>query len=279
VVRTIDRGGSYEELRPPPPAYGGAAAYASVGAGPRPRVQRLGALLEEAVFGGGAEGGLRTLADPSRLVADFSAAAGDGPPGFTLNELGRSLCARFAEECDARPPASAEEVLHAVLGLRGSRDLYRTYIAQAITEVSKRGAERLMLQGAASGVRGGAALLFGSQRAGAQGHRQEVLLTQITNLRVSTRATQKKLAAGYARLDGERRALGFFPSGGGAPPLAAGALRARVLELHRDVVDEALQLKRRPSIRGPAAQAVEKGDGIEPRPCLKLYVLGHGGGG
>lgn len=311
IIRTIDRGETYEELRPPSGVLtpdvltpgvstptvltNTAAPYSTIGAGPRPRVERLGELLEEAVFGGGdgsdASGvntsgvntplGLRTFADPDRLLEDYDAQVDTLAPDFTLDELGQVLIARFTEEIDAWPPSSVDEFTNAVLGQRGSRDLYRTYIARAISEVAKRGAERQLLRSEASGA-GAGALLFGARGPGARGARQEILLSQITSLRVSIRSAQKKLIGAYLRLDGNRLARGVFADVGvGAGQrqavAAAAGLRTRVLELYKTIIDEAFYAGRRPA-RGHAAKAVEKGDTIEPRLSLKLYVLEHGGG-
>lgn len=263
VVRTIDRGATFDALR-------GAEEprrYATVGAGPPPRVERLGELLEEAVFGPpcGDAAGVRTVADT--LVADYDARSDELAPDFTLDELVQRLATQFAAEYDAMPPATAEEFADAVLGQRGSRDIYRTYIARAIAEASKQGADRQLLRSEASG--GTAAALFGSRGLGARGSRQEILLTQVTNLRASIHTAQRKLIGAYHRLGGPPRVLAILSET--APDTAR---RQRVLKLYREIADEALLAGRRPG-RTRAAKAVEKGDSVEPRPSLKLYALEH----
>lgn len=280
VVRTIDRGASFQALEGPLPA----AAYAAVAAGPAPRVARLGALLEEAVFGAPAPPGApRALADPGRLRADF-----DGrPPGafLSLDELGELLAAGFARGYDAGPPESAEEFRADVVGGRrpgapgagagagapGAGPSFRSYIAAAVAAVSGRGAEeRLLRREAAPG--GGGAALFGSAAAAAAGGRQEVLLTTAIQLRVSVAAAHGLLARAFELTDAAARAREIFADPPGGVARGGAARRLEALSLHRAVVAEALFAGRRAGAPG----VVEKAGTIEPEPSLKLFVLERG---
>jgi len=283
VVRTIDRAATLQELRPP--AGFSAEDFQFVGAGPRPRVERLGELLEAAVYGeeaarcAGAEGGVRTFADPEKLVQDYDAKVDGLPSNFTLDELGQVLAARFAEDYEAAPPTTADGLLSAITGQRGSRDVYRTYIARAIAEVSKRGSDRQLMRQEASG--GSRAALFGSRVLAARGERQEVLISQMADLGASIGAVRQKLLQAFNRIGGTAKALALYQEApaerGKASVAAAAARQAQVFGLYRAVVDEAFYSGRRPA-RKRAAKAVEKGQTVEPRLSLKLYVLEHGGG-
>jgi len=270
IVRTIDRGETYETLLSPGRLP--AEAYNSVGAGPRPRVSQCGILLEEAVFGVSCQegDGFRTFSDPEGLLEDYDAKVDMVTPDYTLDELGQVLITKFIEEYDTWPATSAEELLAAFLGQRGEQNLYRTYIAQALAVVSKQGADRQLLRSEAGG--GSMAAMFGSRALGARGGRQEILLTQIANLRDSIKAIQRKLLAAFLRLDGSRRAHAIYGETPGAVISAEAVRRNHILNMYRTVIDEALYAKRRPS---RAAKAEEKGDAVEPRLSLKLYVLEH----
>lgn len=281
VVRTADGGGSYQRLE-------GAledAAYAAIGAGPRPRIPRLGSLLEEAVFSPNAAGAVggppRTVFSPELLLKDYDAQAETLEPYISLDELGQTLVQRFGEVYDETPPASAEALKAAVLGEGESRDLYRTYIASAISEVSKQGAEKRLVRGEAAGSQKVVAL-FGGRAAAMRGVRQETLLTSVVQLRRAISAASGQLARAYDRLGGGDRAQGIYgDAGAGAgrdkTAMAASLARQRMeaLALYRGVVEEALfSHRKRPA--GRIAQVVEKMDTVEPRPSLKLYVLERG---
>jgi hypothetical protein len=270
IARTIDRGKTYEELLPPA---GKQISYAAVGAGPRPRVERLGILLEEAIFGQtDVTNDIRAIADLDRLLEGYQCRP-EADPDFSLDELGQVLIATFTSELAKTPAASADEFFALLQGQRGCRDPYRTYIARAVSKVTKRAADRQLLRSEARG--GGATKLFGSQILAARGSRQEVLLTQVTTLRRQITAIQKKLEGAFVALNGHHRARSIF----NMPVDSVGATAARrlqILELYRAVIDEAFYSPRRPT-RRLAAKSVEKGDTIETRPSLKLYVLEAGG--
>jgi hypothetical protein len=283
VVRTIDGGATTQEMRGPLPD----GAYATVGAGPRPRVAQLGVLLEEAVYSDGvpAAGGTpRTIKDPERLLEDYDARADSVAPHISLDELGQTLLQRFSALYAAAPPKTADEFKAAVLGESLSRDPYRSYIAQAISEVSKRGAEARLLRAEASG--GGVALLFGGRGPAAKGGRQEALLTSLVQLRQSVSAATGQLVRTYDRLGVDARVRGIYAPGDGdfasdkkesktAQVARESRQRMEALAIHRAVVEEAFYSSRKPRA-GKAAQVVEKLGTVEPRPSLKLYVLERG---
>lgn len=275
VVRSIDRGLSYAKMVLPQNRSPG--QYTAIGAGPRLRIERQGHLLEEAVFR--SEGTTRTFSDPEKLVESYNTKVDSMDPSFSLDELGQALQSHFAEALDAalKDVVTAEMFLSIALGQRDTRDPYRTYIAKTIAEVTKRGSEKVLLRNTLSGSQS-AAKLFGSQALAARGGRQELLLTQVSELRASILATQKALANAYARIDGPKQAQSIFATGG--PPSVQKTARTRrlALDLYRAVVDEAFYSKRRPSA-GRAAKAVEKNGTIETRLSLKTFLLEHGAGG
>jgi hypothetical protein len=284
VVRTIDGGATTQEMRGPLPD----GAYATVGAGPRPRVAQLGVLLEEAVYGDGvpaARGTPRTIKDPERLLEDYDAQADSVAPYISLDELGQTLLQRFSAVYAAAPPKTADEFKAAVLGESLSRDPYRSYIAQAISEVSKRGAEARLLRAEASGGQG-LALLFGGRGPAARGGRQEALLTSLVQLRQSVSAATGQLVRTYDRLGVDARVRGIYAPGDSdfasdkkesktAQVARESRQRMEALAIYRAVVEEAFYSSRKPRA-GKAAQVVEKLGTVEPRPSLKLYVLERG---
>lgn len=273
VVRSINRGLSYAKMALPRGL--SPKLYVAVGAGPRPRVERQGLLLEEAVFCG--EGTARTFPNPEKLVESYDAKVDSMEPSFTLDELGQALQAYFAVALDTalKGTISAETFLSIALGQRDTRDPYRTYIAKTIAEVTKRGSEKILLRNTLSGGRS-AAQLFGSQALATRGGRQELLLTQVSELRASILATQKALTNAYARIDGPKQAQSIFVFDKGPPSIQKTARTRRLaLDLYQAIIDEAFYSKRRPSA-GRAAKVVEKGGTIETRLSLKTFLLEHG---
>ncbi|GFR87947.1 hypothetical protein ElyMa_002505300 [Elysia marginata] len=286
VLRTIDGGGTFQAMRGPLPA----KAYATVGAGPRPRVAQIGELLEAAVFSAevpAAAGPPRTIRNPSRLVEDYNAQADFMDPLISLSELGHTLVLNFGKLYDTAKPANAEAFKAIVLGEGVSRDPFRSYIAQTISEVSKRATERRLVRNEISRALG-SALLFGGRRQAAKGGRQEGLLTTLVQLRQSISAAAGKIARAYDQMDADAKARRIFaPAGLGRLEYSMGdggtarAVRAvsrcrmQAMALYRALVEEAFYSAHKPRSRR-AAQAVEKLDAVSPRPSLKLYVLGRG---
>jgi hypothetical protein len=278
VVRSIDRGRTFERMEGGLPP----SAYEAIGAGPRPRVERLGELLEAAVFGpegGNPGGGTRVFSDPERLVADAEASAEAATPLFSLDELGQALQARFAAEYDAwaaAAPPTGDGFLAAMLGQRSGRDLYKTYLAETLARVEQRGGARLQLRSELVGH--ASAALFGSRALGAAATRQELLLTQLANLQASILAVQRSLRQAFAskEVNGATRAREIFAGhrrGEADGKRAEAVTRQRALALYRAVLDQAFFSRRRPK---RAAQAVEKGGEIEATPSLKEFLLEHG---
>jgi hypothetical protein len=285
VVRTIDGGATFQKVQSLRPA----KVYATIGAGPRPRIPHLGALLEEAVYGGPipAEKGIpRAIADPERLLENYHVQADSFEPYISLDELGQTLIRRFGVFYDESPPRSAEEFKAAVLGEGSSRDPYRSYIAQTLSEVSKRGTENRLIKNEISGAQG-PALLFGGRLQAAKGGRREALLTSLIQLRQSISVTTSQLAQAYDRLGIDARANNIYSEkerGRAGYPQAEDKVRSAALEsrqqmealvLYRLMVEEAFYSARKPRV-GRAAQAVNKVGSVELRLSIKLYVLERG---
>ena len=277
VVRTIDGGNTFQTAEGALPP----EAYASVGAGPRPRTIRLGEILEEAVFGPG--GGSRTIRDPENLLKTYGSRIDTHGPQIPLDELGQILIKRFSAVYDGANPNTAETFRAAVLGEGESRDMFRSYIAQSISEVSKRVTEQRLVRGEASNSTG-PALLFGNRFLAAKGGRQEGLLTNLVHLRQSIFAATGHIAQAYDRAgaDAQARHLYIVARGHNAAHTASHARealgsrrRAEALALYRSIVEDAFYSHRRPRA-GKAARVVEKLGAVEPRPSLKLYVMERG---
>ena len=284
IIRTTNRGTTTQELRPPIGLL--AEAFGTIGAGPRPRIEHLGELLEEAIYGkkdarcNNIKEDLYTSIDPEKLVEDYDAKVDDLSPDFTLNELGQIFIARFTEEYEADPPTTADDLLSAITGQRRNRNMYRTYIARAITEVLKRGSDRQLMRQEASGGSSGV-VLFGSRTLASRGSRQEVLISQMADLSASIGVAQRKLLQAFYRINGTVKAQMIYRDAITTRPgkvfvAAAADRRTQVLKLYQNVIDEAFYSKIRPT-RGNAARVVEKGRTIEPRLSMKLYVLEHWG--
>lgn len=258
ILRTTNHGTTFETLVPRKLA---PDAYTLIGAGPRPRVERLGGLLEEAVF---AADGIRVFAEPDKLVNQYTKQVELLAPNYSQSELGRALVFWFTNDYDSQPVASADELLDAVLGQRRSRNLYRTYIAKAIAAVSKQGADRQLLR---EEMGGGRSALFGPHNLSGRGGRREILLTQMTGLRASVGAVRQQLLTGFLQLDGGQRARAIFASKTVAKEAlaASAARRARVLDLYQNIIN------------GAVRSVEKKANTITTRLSLKLYVLEHGG--
>ena len=255
-----------------PPADLPAESFGAVGAGPRPRVSRLGELLEEAVFGGvRRQGGPANLSRPRQAHQGLQRKGGQPfsrlYPRRAEAGSGREVCRRVRDG----PPASADDLLLAITGRRGSRNLYRTYVARAIAEVSKRGSVRQLMR-QEEALAGPGPTLFEPRSFAAR--RQEVLLSQMASLSSAIGTAQHKLLRAFYQIDGPARALTIFRETRGEDLSAAAGRRIRVLGLYRALVDEAFFPK-----PGRGAKVVDKKQTVESRLSLKLYVLEHGGGG
>ena len=156
------------------------------------------------------------------------------------------------------------------------RDPNLTYIAAAVSEASRAGAEARLVRGEASGK---GAPAFGGRRLAARGLRQETVLTTAVQLRNAISAAGKQLARSFELLGGEARARGIFADAADAAPpgpaLVARRARRRMeaFGLFAAAVEGAFLAHHRP---GAAAQAVEKLDSVEPRPSLKLFYMERG---
>lgn len=258
LARTADGGASFHRLDPPPGAR--PRDFLSVQAGPRPRVARLGELLARAVEGT-AGGVATTIEDPEALLQDYGAHADELEPTISLAELRQTLVHGFAAKYDLDPPATAEEFRVLALGDTADQDPFRTYIARAVSAVTKRAVEQKMLRHEAAG---GSAPLFGPPSAAVRGKRRETLLTSLVQLGGAVEAARARLARAYDHLNAGEQAAAFLEDS------AEAALRLSALDLYRRVAEAAFEAPARK--KGP----VEKLVTVEPRPTLKLYVLEHG---
>ena len=262
LVRTIDAGGSYQRMARPA---GGDAARgcAALGAGPRPRVERLGGLLAAALD---AAGGGR-LGDPPAFLAGFAAAA--PPPLYTRAEVEAALRARLPAEYDAAPPAQAEDFRLMLTGGRG--DPSCSYVARATAAVARAAIEKETLRRETAGDAATEAL-FGSRGAAARGGEREALLTALVQLGGSAAATRRALSEAYDEGGFERRAEVALRERGEEGAAGVAARRQEVLALAGQVVGRALL----PPKMSARKRLVEKLATVEPAPTLKSYALAHG---
>ena len=260
-VRTIDAGGSYQEMTR---RGEGARACAALGAGPRPRVERLGELLATALDD--AKGG--RLGDPPAFLEGY---AGMPPsPLYTRAEVEAALLARLPAEYDAAPLSGTEDFRLMLTGGRG--DLSSSYIARATAAVARASVEKETLRRETAGDAATAAL-FGSRAAAARGGEREALLTALVQLGGSVAATRRAISAAYDEGGFEPRVEAALRGGGeGGGEREEAVRRQEVLALARQIVKRALL----PPKLSERKKRVEKLATVEPAPTLKGYALARG---
>lgn len=252
ALRTIDGGHTFQPL---------VGNISTVGAGPKPRVERQGELLESALFDE-ATPVAKTIADYDTLAANYRNAELD--PLLTAAELARRLVSKFEQSYDDNPPKSSSEFLAAVLGERDSRDIYRTYIARALVEATGLSLEKRLARREAAGT----ASLFGPGFQSAA--RQEAMLTSMSELRGAILAARAKIVRSYDRTKADGAAQRIFARGE-VNDVAAARLRMEAMALYQRVIDDAFV-----ESPGRVSRVVEKTGSVEPRPSLKLYAIEKG---
>jgi hypothetical protein len=229
LARTIDGGATYQEMMPEGPLPPGSLEV--LGAGPRPRVARLGQLLSEAFeaapaarLSGSAEALARHSADP-------------GPPLYSRGALEAAVLFRLPEVFAGKPFRRESDFRRALLG--GDEPLSRSYLAEAVAGVARAAAEKETARRDAAGD-SLKALMFGSREAARQGGAREALLTALIQQGETIQAVRRAMASAYEELGAARRAEKALDAGG-----EEGGARghADLLALARDVVRRGLARK------------------------------------
>lgn len=251
LARTIDGGATFHEMVPRGPLP--PAALEVLGAGPRPRVARLGELLAEALE----EAPAARLPDAAGALARHS--ANPDPPLFTRGELEAAVLARLPAALAGKLPDREAGVRRALLGEGGGPA--PAYLVQAVAAVARAAAEKETATRDASGDTLKAAL-FGSRSAARQGGAREAQLSALLAQEGALAALRRALYAAYEEEGAGRRAARALEE----PGEAAGRLALQ--ELARVVVRRALA----PPGRGGR---VDKQASLEPARGFKAYCLAH----
>jgi hypothetical protein len=251
-------------------------------AGPRPRVAKLaeltGAALAGAATGVGKTAGAALLHDRAALIAKYEVAdvpQRDGVLRVALKaKLSKALEAlEKRDDLPSAPPDLRALILGDVPSRKpgtatkedaGALDPWAgTYVARAVSEVYAREVERESVR-RDSGATLAASELFGDRARAVRGTRRESLLTAAVLLTDGVNAVQARLRGAYDSIVRES-GLSYIASLLQEPP----ARRVlKVLALFDRVLAAALPDTRRVG---------QHGDGVDPPPTLKLFLLETGG--